>query len=88
MNKTERSKEVIRLALEEETIEDVRGVPVKEASINLGLAILMALAFALHLGLTICQVGISFLLLAYDLITKGIGKFMEKVKIPVQNAKG
>jgi len=80
MNKIERSKEVIRLTLEEETIEDIRGIPVKEASINFGLAIIMAFAFALHLGLTMWQLVISLLLLGYDLITKGLAKFIPSPK--------
>ena len=79
-NKTQRTKEFIRLTLEEETVKDLRGIPVKEAAVNFGLAILMVFATALHLGLTACQVGIAFLLLGYDLITKGLAKILPAPK--------
>lgn len=81
MNKTQRIKEFVRITLEEETIEDLRGVSVKEAGLNFGLGLLMGLPVVLHLALTVWQLAVSFLLLGYDLITKGLAKILPSPKI-------
>ena len=79
-NKTQRTKEFIRLTLEEETVEDLRGIPVKEAAANFGLGILMTFVVVLHLALTAWQLAVSFLLLGYDLIVKGLAKVLPAPK--------
>ena len=87
MNKTQRIKEFVKVSLEE-NLADLRSISVKEAVANLGLGIIMVLVVALNLALSVWQLTVSLLLVGYDLIAKGLGRFMEKVKIPVQNAKG
>ena len=87
MNKTQRIKEFVKVSLEE-NLADLRNISVKEAVANLGLGIIMVLVVALNLALSVWQLTVSLLLVGYDLTAKGLGKFMEKVKIPAQNAKG
>ena len=81
MNKTEEIKEFIRIVLKED-INDLRGLPIKETTINLGLSTLMVLVTALHLALAIWQFVVSLLLVGYDLITKGLVKIMPTPKTP------
>ena len=87
MNKTERLKEATRIILEADVV-DLRGLPVKEGAANLGLGVLLVLIVALNLALSMWQCAVSLLIFGYDLTAKGLAKFMGKVKIPAQNAKG
>ena len=87
MNKTQRIKEFVKVSLEE-NLADLRNISAKEAVANLGLGIIMVLVVALNLALSVWQLTVSLLLVGYDLIAIGLGKFMEKVNIPVQTAKG
>ena len=79
MDKTQRLKEFIGICLKED-VNDLRGLPVKETSINLGLSILMLLVTAVHLILSVWQLVVSLLLVGYDLIAKGLVKIMPTPK--------
>jgi hypothetical protein len=54
----------------------LKGWPIKETATNLGLYTLMLLITALYVALAICQVAVSLLQGACDLIAKGLGKMM------------
>ena len=79
MDKTQRLNEFIEICLKED-INDLRGLPIKETSVNLGLSILMLLVTALHLALGLWQFVASLLLGGYDLIVKGLVKVMPAPK--------
>lgn len=79
MDKTERLKEFIGICLKED-INDLRGLPIKETSVNLCLSVLMLLVTALHLALGLWQFVASLLLGGYDLIVKGLVKVMPAPK--------
>ena len=81
MDKTQRLKDFIGICLRED-INDARGIPVKEASINLGLGVLMILVTALHLALSCWQWIVSLLLVGYDFTVKGLIKIMPAPKAP------
>lgn len=77
--KTERLREFIGICLNDD-ITDLRGLPVRETSINLGLGFLMVLVTVLHFALNIWQFVVSLLLVGYDLIAKGLVKIMPAPK--------
>jgi hypothetical protein len=78
--KTERIREFVGIVLQEDII-DLRGIPVKEATINLGLGLLMVLVTLLHFILNIWQFVVSLLLVSYDLIARGLAKVMPAPKM-------
>ncbi len=82
--KTERLRQFLAICLKEDII-DARGIPIKEATINLGLSVLMVLVTALHLALTCWQFVVSLLLLGYDAIVKGLVKIMPAPKMKEVN---
>ena len=79
MDKTERLKEFVGMCLKED-IHDLRGLPVKETSANLGLGILMVLVTALNLALNIWQFVTSLLLVGYDGLTWVLVRIMPALK--------
>ncbi len=84
--KTERLREFIIICLNDD-ITDLRGLPVKETTINLGLGLLMVLVTILHFALNIWQFVVSLLLVGYDLITKGLVKIMPTPKMGIKEQK-
>jgi len=84
--KTERLREFIGIVLQDD-ITDLRGIPVKEATINLGLGLLMVLVTILHFALNIWQFVVSLLLVGYDLIAKGLAKIMPAPKLDIKEEK-
>ena len=76
MSKTERIKEFFRVCLEEDTTNELRDFPVKDAMAHFGLGILMVLATALHLILCAWQLVASLLLVGYDAATAGLAKIL------------
>ena len=77
--KTERLREFIGIVLQDDT-NDLRGLAIKESTINLGLGLLMVLVTILHFALNIWQFVVSLLLVGYDLIAKGLVKIMPAPK--------
>ena len=75
MDKTERLKEFLAIFQKENTLS-LKGWPVKETAINLGLYTLMLLVTALYVALGICQVAASLTQGVCDLIAKGLVKIM------------
>ena len=78
--KTQRIKEFVGIVLHDD-ITDLRGIPVKEATINLGLGLLMVLVTILHFALNIWQLVVALLLVGYDLIARGLTKIMPAPKV-------
>ena len=79
MDKTERLKEFLAI-FQKENILSLKGWPIKEAAINLGLYTLMLLVTVLYVALGICQVAVSLVQGACDLIAKGLAKIMPAPK--------
>jgi hypothetical protein len=79
MDKTQRLKDFLGICLKED-VNDLRGIPVKESTVNLGFSILMLLVTALHLALSCWQFAVSLLLVGYDLIAKVLTKVMPAPK--------
>lgn len=84
--KTERLREFIGIVLEDD-ITDLRGLPLKETTINLGLGLLMVLVTILHFALNIWQFVVSLLLVGYDLIARGLAKIMPTPKVAKEATK-
>lgn len=84
--KTERLREFIGIVLQDD-ITDLRGIPVKESTINLGLGLLMVLVTVLHFALNIWQFVVSLLLVGYDLVAKGLAKIMPAPKMEIKEEK-
>lgn len=83
---TERLREFISICLQDD-ITDLRGLPVKETAINLGLGLLMVLVSILHFALNIWQFVVSLLLVGYDLVARDLAKIMPAPKMSIKEQK-
>jgi hypothetical protein len=80
MDKMQRIQEFVKVSLEDDST-DLRGIEIKDASIHLGLGILMVLVVSVHLALSMWQFAVSILLAGYDLIAKVLTKIMSAPKV-------
>lgn len=86
INKTERFKQFVGVCLQED-IDSLRGFPLRETSLNLGIAVLMILMAALHLLHSALQFAFSLVAVASDLLVRGLVKIMPAPKQPKEPAK-
>jgi len=77
--KTEKLHQFTNSCLQED-IDSLRGFPLKETSITLGLSCLMLLMAALHLFFAACQFALSLIATAGDLLVKVLVKIMPTPK--------
>lgn len=80
MDKTQRIREFLAICQKEDAL-NLRGWPIKETATNLGLYTLMLIVTAFYVALGICQVAVSLIQAATDLIAKGLVKIMPAPKI-------
>lgn len=86
LTKTERFRQFMDSCLQDD-INSLRGFPLKETSVNLGMGILMLLMAALHLLYTMCQFAFSLIATGSDLLVKALAKIMPSPKMARESDK-
>jgi hypothetical protein len=81
MTKTERIKEFFRICLEEDTTNEPRDIPLKDAVAHFGLGVLMVLGIGLHLVLCAWQLTVALLLVGHDLLVAVLKRFFPVPKV-------
>jgi len=85
--KAERLRQIMDVCLKED-IENLKGFPLRETSVNLGIGFLFLLMAVLHLLHTICQFGFSLVAAISDLLVKGLVKIMPAPKMAKEADRG